>query len=124
MRKEEKDMFRHRSASTALALGFGLFAPWESLSQETRHPLQLTVVQVRDTSAQPALEVELHNSGDHDLILNLGMMLGNGQRQFADRIRLLLTDPHGRLLHLDMTGPPIIAQIKIYASDGNGTFQK
>jgi hypothetical protein len=62
------------------------------------------------TTPTPTLfRVELHNTGDQDLILNLGMMLGNGKKQYADRIRLLLTDPHGKLLHLEVTGPALIA---------------
>jgi hypothetical protein len=35
--------------------------------------------------------------------------LANGKKQYADGIRLLLTDPQGKLLHLDMTGPGLIA---------------
>jgi hypothetical protein len=98
-----------RARLAAFVLGLGLLASRPSLPQEVQGGLQLTIVQVQDTSARPVFRVELHNAGDHDLILNLGIMLANGKKQYADRLRLLLTDPNGKLLHLEMTGPAIIA---------------
>jgi hypothetical protein len=51
----------------------------------------------------------LINSGSQPLILNVGMMLANGQEQFAEKIQLQLTTPGKRLLHLRMRGPAAIA---------------
>ena len=52
--------------------------------------------------------MELHNVGSQALILNLGIMLANGREQYPNRIRLQLTEPSSRLLHLEMTGPGAI----------------
>jgi len=102
-------MFFRRTGLAAFVLGLGLFVTRASLPQEVQGGLQFTIVQIQDTSAPPLFRGELHNAGDHDLTLNLGMMLANGKKQYVDRIRLLLTDPHGKLLHLEMTGPAVIA---------------
>jgi hypothetical protein len=64
---------------------------------------------VPNGSSVPRFEVELSNSGDHDLILNLGMMLANGRRQFADAIHLSLRDAQSNTDVLDLKGPPVIA---------------
>ncbi len=109
-------MILFRKVSRALVLGLGLWAACTTNAQEIRSgntqsvaSLRLTLTQIQDASARPVFRAELHNAGDEDLILNLGMMLANGKKQYADRIHLLLTDPHGKLLHLDVTGPGFIA---------------
>ncbi len=61
-----------------------------------------------DTSC-PTFEVELSNIGNHDLVLNLGMMLGNGRRQYADAIHLVLRDTQNSIEVLDLKGPPVVA---------------
>ncbi len=68
--------------------------------------LQLTLSQETPGSR---FRVELHNTGNKDIVLNLGMMLANGKKQYADRIHLRLTEPDGKVLHLDMTNPVFIA---------------
>ncbi len=87
----------------ALTAGLGL-------AQGTlANPLQISVASIRETSGSLLFEVRLHNTGDQDLILNLGMMLGNGRRQYPDAIHLRLSDQHGKTLMLDLIGPAIIA---------------
>lgn len=44
--------------------------------------------------------VELHNSGSHDLILDLGTTLANGAKQYPNAVEYALTTPDGRILHL------------------------
>ena len=42
------------------------------------------------------LQLALRNVGDHDLTLNLGIMLGNGKVQLPDRIAMKFTDALGK----------------------------
>jgi len=74
--------------------------------------LQISVLpaQTADQSElRPAFTVELRNLGDHDLILNLGIMLANGRRQYADAITLLLGFPSGSKQRLVLMGPAFVA---------------
>ena len=48
------------------------------------------------------------NIGNHDLVLNLGMMLANGRQQYADSIHLILRDVQNSIKMLDLKGPPIV----------------
>jgi hypothetical protein len=97
-------------ASLALVLGFGLLAAHPSSAQEPQSDsLQITLVQVQAVAGHPRFRVKLHNAGDRALILNLGMMLANGKKQYADAIHLLLTDAHGKTLPLELTGPAYVA---------------
>jgi hypothetical protein len=77
-----------------------------SIAEPQGGSLQLTLTQ--ETSG-PRFRAALQNAGDQPLILNLGIMLANGRKQYADRINLLLTDPRGKLLHLAMMAPGSIA---------------
>lgn len=44
--------------------------------------------------------VELHNPGSHDLVLDLGITLANGAKQYPNAIEFALTTSDGRILHL------------------------
>ena len=48
------------------------------------------------TSSSTNLQLALRNVGEHDLNLNLGIMLGNGKVQLPDRIAIKFTDARGR----------------------------
>jgi hypothetical protein len=72
------------------------------------HPVRLQLILVQKAS-KPLFCVELHNGGDQPPILNLGMMLGNGRGQYANRIHILLGGSREKLLHLEMRGPGVIA---------------
>jgi len=71
--------------------------------------LQMNLVQTHSKPAHPTFQVELRNTGDHDFMLNLGMMLANGKKQYPDAIRLSLTDTSGSVLLLELIGPGFIA---------------
>ena len=45
--------------------------------------------------AGPNLQLALRNVGDHDLTLNLGMMLANGKVQLPERVAMKFTDALG-----------------------------
>src|SRR4051794_24012211 len=42
------------------------------------------------------LQLTLGNVGDHDITLNLGIMLANGKVQLPDRVAIKFTDAHGK----------------------------
>jgi hypothetical protein len=63
--------------------------------------LRITLLQ--NDPSKPAFEVQLQNVGDHDFVLNLGMMLDNATKQYLDQVRLSLTDTSsGKVIHLEL----------------------
>lgn len=52
--------------------------------------------------------LEVKNTGPDDAVLNLGILLGNGSRQYPTAIRLLLTDGKGRQHYAELAVPGII----------------
>lgn len=53
--------------------------------------------------------VETRNLGNQDLVLNMGMELASGAKQYPDAVSYTLTTPDGRILHLESMEPGIIA---------------
>ncbi|MDT5270903.1 MAG: hypothetical protein QOH49_3089 [Acidobacteriota bacterium] len=65
----------------------------------------------------PELQVALRNTGEWDVVLNLGIMLANGKVQLPERIRLSLTDADGRTRELrffDKRYPAIAGRVDDY----------
>jgi|HubBroStandDraft_5_1064220.scaffolds.fasta_scaffold129298_2 hypothetical protein len=60
-------------------------------------------------SKSPKFRVELRNSGGQDLILNLGIMLANGKRQYPNAVVLNLKDETGNTRQLDLREPFTVA---------------
>jgi len=57
----------------------------------------------------PKFRVELQNAGEDDLILNLGITLANGRKQYPKEIVLILTDSQGKARRFNLKGPAVIA---------------
>ena len=95
---------------TALALTIILFAVQASRGQSgsSQSELQMTLTAVPNDTSLPTFDVELTNSGNHDLILNLGMMLGNGRKQYPDAIHLSLRNDQNTET-LNLRGPALVA---------------
>ncbi len=53
--------------------------------------------------------VELHNPSAQDVVLNVGIALANGAKQYANAVEYTLTTPDGRVLHLEPLEPAMIA---------------
>jgi hypothetical protein len=51
----------------------------------------------------------MRNPGNQDLVLNLGIELANGAKQYPDAVSYTLTTPDGRALHLESMEPGFIA---------------
>jgi len=60
-------------------------------------------------SKVPKFRVELRNAGEDDLILNLGIMLANGSKQYPKDIILIITDSEGKSRRFDLREPGLIA---------------
>ena len=86
--------------------------PRQRSSSETGSALKLTV-SLSDAeprqSKSPTFRVELRNSGESDVIVNLGIMLANGKKQYPKDIVLILIDSQGKSRRLDLKEPAIIA---------------
>jgi hypothetical protein len=52
--------------------------------------------------------VELSNAGESGLILNLGIMLANGKKQYPVNVALILTDSQGKSRLLELIGPGML----------------
>jgi len=61
------------------------------------------------SSKTPRFKLEFRNVGQNDLILNLGMMLANGRRQYPTAVILNITDAQGVHRRFDLIGPGGIA---------------
>ena len=60
-------------------------------------------------SKAPKFRVALRNAGRNDLVVNLGMTLANGKRQYPNAVTLTLTDAQGKSRRLDLREPAVIA---------------
>jgi hypothetical protein len=57
-------------------------------------------------SAEPGAMIEVRNTAPKDAVLNLGIMLANGARQYPTAITLVLTDAEGKEHHAELAEPP------------------
>jgi hypothetical protein len=57
-------------------------------------------------AATAQFDVALENTGAADFVVNLGLMLANGKIMYPGAIRLVLTDPAGRVRILDWPDGP------------------
>jgi hypothetical protein len=53
--------------------------------------------------------LEIKNTGPEDAVLNLGIMLANGARQYPRAVTLLLIDSEGKQHHAELAEPTLIA---------------
>jgi hypothetical protein len=60
-------------------------------------------------SKVPKFRVDLQNAGEDDLILNLGITLANGRKQYPKDIVLLLTDSPGKARRFELKEPFYVA---------------
>ena len=82
--------------------------PVLATDDESLRGLQLSIIcdSTQYSAGQlPRFNVELRNTGEDDLILNLGIMLANGRKQYPKAIVLLITDSEGKSRLFDLRGP-------------------
>ena len=111
------------SSRMVLALFFTAILFSSIALSPTAHPLGFAEEQVAATlqlslapdTMQPAtgkppnFRVELRNTGKDDLILNLGIMLANGRKQYPRAIVLIVTDSEGKSRVFDLREPWFVA---------------
>jgi hypothetical protein len=56
-------------------------------------------------SSEPGAMLEVRNTGPQDAVLNLGIMLANGARQYPTATTLVLTDAEGKEHHAELAEP-------------------
>jgi hypothetical protein len=79
---------------------------------ETVGGLQMTIHLDQAEGGQskaPKFTVELRDAGETDLILNLGVMLANGRKQYPRYVVLTLTDSQGKSRRLELKEPWFVA---------------
>jgi hypothetical protein len=92
------------SLVTALAAG-------AQASAEVVNGLQMTIRLDKGASARPAVpnfRIDLHNAGVSDVVLNLGVMLANGKRQYANALVLTITDSLGKSRQFNLREPYVV----------------
>ena len=60
---------------------------------ETAAPLEMTMVMLRSGPGLPVFELRLRNTGDHDLVLSVGLLAGT--RQYPEAVHFSVTDRSG-----------------------------
>jgi hypothetical protein len=83
--------------------------PVPGQASSPQQELHAALVVVPNGTPLPTFEVELTNSGNIDLVLNLGTMLLNGREQFADAIDLSFRDAQNNTEKLVLKEPAMIA---------------
>ena len=79
---------------------------------EPENGLQLSLVPANGSPASSKgfqFRVEIRNVGSNDLLLKLGGMLANGQRQYPNALSLLITNPKGEAIECGFPGPFAVA---------------
>jgi hypothetical protein len=71
--------------------------------------LTIHLAKVQGGPKAPRFRVDFQNTGRDDLMLNLGMMLANGSRQYPDAVTLTLTDAQGKSRRLDLIDPSFVS---------------
>jgi hypothetical protein len=81
-------------------------------SSQPSHELEMTMrldATANNQSKLPKFRMEMRNSAEHDLILNLGFTLSNGRRQYPNAFVLMVIDPQGKSRQFDLIGPGGVA---------------
>lgn len=89
-------------------------APRKIQASDARLRMSISVSTSRKVNESPIFRVSFENLGDIDVMLNLGMMLANGQVQIPERIRLVLTDAEGQARELHFSDTRIAGRADDY----------
>jgi len=88
---------------------FLIVSPHSGLAQAATASSAGPTLLLSSTPKLGLLRVELRNPSAKDLVLNVGIELANGAKQYPDAVEYTLTTPDGRLLHLEPMEPGLIA---------------
>lgn len=83
---------------------------WGPSVQGLRISIAVSPANLSPTGAEFLLALE--NTGDDDFVVNLGSMLANGKAMLPTEIRLVLTNPAGRIQELEFATPPVAGQVE------------
>jgi hypothetical protein len=96
----------HQMAAVLLVL-FGSIHPGLAQALDVSS-VDLTLL-LASTPAPTLFRVELRNTGTRDRVLNLGIELANGAKQYPNAVDYTLSTPDGQVLHLEPIEPAFIA---------------
>ena len=99
-----------------LSLGLAITAEEEPDKEAPESKLRMSISATKQgyTNETPIFHVALENAGDKDVMLNLGMMLGNGKLLLPDTIHLILTDSRGESRELHFSNTRIAGRVDDY----------
>ena len=80
--------------------------PWGPASAGLRTAVWTTPSDMEGPGA-PQVHVGIENVGESDVILNLGFMLGNGDKMYPLAVGLVLTDTDGKVQRLEYPTPGV-----------------
>ena len=86
--------------------------PSSQTSGQAVSGLQLTVHLDQAESMEskaPKFKIEFHNVGESDLVLNIGITLANGKKQYPNAVVLAITDSQGKTRRFTLREPAIVA---------------
>lgn len=97
--------------ASLLSLGGSISAGPQSgqVNRELKMNVHLDAAAVGESKV-PKFRVELQNAGEDDLILNFGITLANGRKQYPKDIVLLLTDSQGKARRFELKEPFYVAE--------------
>ena len=86
--------------SRIIALSLALLGSIQTGLAQAATPSNGPTLMLASTPEPHLFRVELHNPGSHDLILDLGITLANGTKQYPNALEFAITNSNGRILHL------------------------
>jgi len=100
-------------ASTFLCLAaLGGEPAWGPASEGLR--IGISVVAEDADNRTPMFDIWIENVGEEDVIMNLGMMLANGKKQYPVAIRLRILDSQKRSRELHYGDPNVMGRVDDY----------
>ncbi|MFA6243199.1 MAG: hypothetical protein WC655_19840 [Candidatus Hydrogenedentales bacterium] len=106
-------LFGAAAALLLVSQNLSPFGPKAKGAEEPSSPLKMSITSL-DAKQTGVFRVDLENIGNKDLVLNLGMMLGNGSILIPDAISLILVDSKGESKELLFSDPFIAGRIDDY----------
>jgi hypothetical protein len=78
-------------------------------AQSVALPLAMHITRLKNNAIDQQFRVEIENVSDQAIILDMGIMLGNGKMQYVTAVHLILVDSAGVALPLELIGPATVA---------------
>jgi len=94
-----------RTAVVLVFLTASAFGQQPTSTRQCGTPVEGVALCLSRSAGPSGVTLELRNTGTKDAVLNLGIMLANGARQYPTAITLLSTDAEGKEHHAELDEP-------------------